>query len=457
MGTQDQRLTKDELDSPSLSQELVSLQLLSGRALRGTWLRPHPSRPTWVYIEDAVLLYNEQGEILSLIEVENWLRQYPSLSLPSVHRPGAVWLPGFVDTHVHYPQTNIIGSASGPLLDWLETSVFPEESKFAHDQYAQLVADRFTDSLLRNGTTCAAVFSSSHVSATDLLFKTFAATGLSGEIGLTLMDRGAPAAVLCEASEALAGSERLIESWHGYDEGRLGFCVTPRFGLSCTPELLRGAGRLAQDHQLMVQTHISENRAELVATSEAFPTAKDYLGVYEDLGLLHERSLFAHCIWLSEDEWRRFQAAEAAVAHCPDSNFFLGSGQMPLSEVRSREVRMGLGSDVGAGRSFSMRKACARAYDASRITESAVTPQELLWYATRGGAIALHRPRLGALEPGSFADVVAITPPPAIGQEDLSLGERGLDTLISQLIFCEDWQGTEEVICRGISRWERDE
>ena len=357
----------------------------AGRIIRGAWLCPHPDLPEWSAVDDGVLIYDEKGITTLFLESTEWDKHFPIAKLPPFKHKDGVWLPGFVDTHVHYPQTAIIGSASGPLLDWLSTSVFPEEAKFSQSAYAKTVAKRFSNSLLKNGTTCAAVFSSSHVSATHVLFQEFAEQGLSGELGLTLMDRAAPDAVLCQADKALAGSRELIDAWHGYNDGQLGFCVTPRFGLSCTPYLLTEAGKLAQEFDLMVQTHISENRAELVATAEVFPDSKDYLGVYEDLGLLHDRSLFAHCIWLSENEWDRFTRAGASVAHCPDSNFFLGSGQMPLNKVKTQQVKMGLGSDVGAGRSFSMRKACARAYDASRISNSETTPEELLWYASRGG------------------------------------------------------------------------
>ena len=442
----------------------INEELNFSRLIRGTWLCPHPMRPIWDSYEDAVLSFDEQGVIIELIKVEDWSKRFPHVSLPQKANPNGVWLPGFVDTHVHYPQTAIIGSASGPLLDWLATSVFPEEAKFAQKKYASYVASRFCDQLLQNGTTCAAVFSSSHVQATQILFSEFALRGLNGELGLTLMDRGAPENVLCSHELALAGCEELIETWHGHDQGRLNFCITPRFGLSCTPKLLKGAGELSQKYQLMMQTHISENRAELVATSEAFPSAKDYLAVYEDLGLLHERSLFAHGIWLSDDEWQRIAMAQAAIAHCPDSNFFLGSGQMSLAKIKSNQIKMGLGSDVGAGRSFSMRKACARAYDASRISESATSPNELLWYATRGGALALNKPKLGLVEAGSYADVICIEPPPNFSQglahqhqdqHHSPLAGRTVNDLIAQLIFCEDWQGTLEVKTRGKTRWQR--
>lgn len=431
----------------------------AGRAIRGTWLLPHATQRVITSELDATLVFDEQGVIIALVSAHDWHLHFPDEPMPAHTRPGSVWMPGFVDTHVHYPQTAIIGSASGPLLDWLDTSVFPEEARFADLGYAQLIAERFCTSMLSQGTTSAAIFSSSHIEATDVLFQTLSRFQIGAELGVTLMDRGAPDEVLCQADEAIAGSERLIARWHNQDDARLRFCVTPRFGLSCTPHLLREAGRLAARHDLLVQTHISENAAELTATAEAFPEARDYLAVYEEFGLLHQRSLFAHCIWLSDSEWSRLAGADAAVAHCPDSNFFLGSGAMPLSEVYERQIRVGLGSDVGAGRSFSMRRACARAYDASRITSSEVSPMELLWLASRGGALALHRDQIGVIQPGAFADVICLEPPAmtySLSRESHAnnpLEERSLDTLIAQLIFCEDWDATREVYTRGQRRW----
>lgn len=453
-----------QTDNHNQVVEPRSLEPNPSRVIRGAWLCPHPTLPVWTSYEDAVLMFDERGLITEFIKVNDWSRHFPQASLPKRSNPKGIWLPGFVDTHVHYPQTAIIGSASGPLLDWLETSVFPEEAKFAQSKYASYVASRFCDQLLQNGTTCAAVFSSSHVQATQILFSEFATRGLNGEIGLTLMDRGAPEDVLCGKEQALAGCEELIETWHGHDQSRLNFCITPRFGLSCTPDLLKGAGELAHRHHLMVQTHISENRAELVATAEAFPNAKDYLAVYEDFGLLHERSLFAHGIWLSDDEWQRIAKAQAAIAHCPDSNFFLGSGQMSLAKIKANQVKMGLGSDVGAGRSFSMRKACARAYDASRISGSSTKPEELLWYATRGGALALNKPNLGLVQAGAYADVICVEPPPSFSHDESNVQDlqsyspmqnRSIQDIIAQLIFYEDWQGTLEVKTRGQTRWQR--
>ena len=215
-----------------------------------------------------------------------------------------------------------------------------------------------------------------------------------------------------------------------------------------------GAGLLAEERGLWVQTHISENPLELEATAAAFPEARDYLAVYEDLGLLHARTLLAHCIWLSQGEWDRLSAAGATVTHCPDSNLFLCSGQMPIAEALSRGVRVGLGSDVGAGRSFSLRRAAARAYDASRITGASVTPSELLWLATRGGALATGRgAEVGCVAEGYEADLVCVALPPDL-ETPPGLSERErVELIASRLVFCEDWQGIREVRVRGRQVW----
>ncbi|MBK8260550.1 MAG: guanine deaminase [Nannocystis sp.] len=380
------------------------------RALRGRIWRPALDRPGGAWLSDGVLELDQDGIISKIYPAE------PGCPVPVTH-PGAALLPGFVDTHVHFPQLRVRGSASGPLLDWLEATVFPEEARFADSTYASIVAAEFCRTLLAHGTTAAAIYSSSHPQATEILFAALAVSGLRALAGLTLMDRGAPAENLLAAAPAIDACERLIERWHGHDHGRLAFCVTPRFALSCTPALLRAAGQLADRHQLAIQTHLAENPAELLATAEAFPAARDYLGVYEDHGLCGPRALFAHCIHLSDPAWDRLAAHRAAVAHCPDSNFFLGSGCMKLHAPLRRGIRVGLGSDIGAGRTFSLPHVAARAYDASLLVGTPVPPEHLLWLATRGGALALGLgARVGALEVGYEADLVALALDPALPQ-----------------------------------------
>lgn len=375
------------------------------RVLRGRLLCPHPELPRIERIADGLLEIDAVGTIVGVGPAPE------DCEVPETY-PGAVILPGFVDAHVHFPQTRVIGSASGPLLRWLEKTVFPEEGRFTNVRYAASVAWEFCESLVRQGTTSAAIFGSSHPEATGVLFDELDRRGLRALVGMTLMDRGAPDNLLLEAGAALAACELLVERWHGRDAGRLRFCVTPRFALSCTPELLRRAGRLAEARGLHVQTHLSENTDELKATAAAFPSARDYLGVYEDHGLVGRRSLMAHCIHLSDGEWDRFSGAGAAVAHCPDSNFFLGSGCMRLRSATDRQIRVGLGTDVGAGRSFSLRQIVASAHDAAHMVGAPVPAEELLWHATRGGARALGlEGQIGCLRPGFEADLVVLDAP----------------------------------------------
>lgn len=378
---------------------------MPAHSLRGRLLVPRADGPRFELIEDGLISVSD-GRIDAVIPAPAGCRVPETV-------PGAVLLPGFVDTHVHCPQTRVRGSATGPLLDWLESTVFPEEARFVVESYAREVAREFCDHLLAHGTTCAAVYSTSDARATDLLFEAMQAAGIAGHVGLTLMDRGAPAAICVDASAALGAAARLIERWHGAD-GRLHFAITPRFALSCTPALLRGAAALAERHGLLVQTHLSENRAEIEAVARTFPEQSDYLAVYAEHGLCGSYSLFAHCVHLHDDAWDRLAAADAAVSHCPDSNFFLGSGCMPLDAPLSRGIRLGLGTDVGAGRTFSLRRVAASAYDAALITGSSASSESLLWYATRGGGDALRLP-FGRFEAGAPADIVAIDVPRLTG------------------------------------------
>lgn len=384
------------------------------RTLRGRLLCPRPEDARVEYLADGLIEIDAAGKIVAVGPAPEGCDEPESY-------PGAVLLPGFVDTHVHFPQTRILGSASGPLLPWLQRSVFPEEARFAEARYAAAVAWEFCEQLVRHGTTCAAIYSSAHPIAAELLFDELARRGLRGLAGLTLMDRGAPDDVLLAAGPALEACTRLVERWHGHDDGRLQFCVTPRFALSCTPELLRGAAALAERHGLVVQTHLAENHDEIAATAATFPGSRDYLGVYDDHGLCGPRSLFAHCVHMSEGTWDRMAERGAAVAHCPDSNFFLGSGCMDLQAPVRRGIRVGLGTDVGAGRTFSLRQVMAAAHDAALVVagrepgpRERVTAEGLLWHATRGGARALGLAQVGCLAPGYEADVVALDVPEAI-------------------------------------------
>ncbi len=335
-------------------------------------------------------------------------------------RPWVV-TPGFVDAHLHFPQTRIIGAASGPLLEWLDQSTFPEEQRFADPTHAARVAELFCERLLRAGTTFAMVYGSVHAEAAEVLFRALDAHGLRALAGPVLMDAHSPEPLIVPPQRALPALEALADRWDGHDDGRLGVAVIPRFALSCTPEMLAGAGRLAADRDLWVTTHLSENLDECRVARERFGTA-DYLSIYEDAGLLHAKSVYAHCIHLSDDEWRRFAASGAVVAHCPDSNAFLGSGGMPTGIVESRGIPMAIGTDVAAGRTFSVPRILSSAYDNALSQGLTLDPRRLLWLGTRGGALALGEDRIGVLDAGYEADLVAIDVPEWVDTAEEALG-----------------------------------
>lgn len=421
---------------------------------RGFILDTDPTEPRLRWLGDRVLEVNARGVIVG--------SRAATPRDPAPTWPGALIVPGFVDVHVHYPQTRVLGSASGPLLPWLQQTVFPEEARFADQAYARDVAEEFVGALIRAGTTTAAIYGSPHATASAVLLQALATRGLRAELGPALMDCGAPEANLVAADEALAALEGLFDRWHEHDDGRLRVSVVPRFALSCTPELMTRAAEVARRRGALVQTHVSENLDEVAAVRRSFPDAHDYLDVYQRHGLVHARTILAHCIHFSDDEWRRMAELDVAVAHCPDSNFFLGSGCMPLAKALRLGVRVGLGSDVGAGRSFSLRRVAASAYDASLVVGERVAPEALLWLATRGGALALRRDEIGALSVGRRADLAVIDmdaallgalPTTMVGDEDhdaaLPLYAPALERVLDALLFRHDAPPVRAMVVGG--------
>ncbi|MBX2799321.1 MAG: guanine deaminase [Myxococcales bacterium] len=353
-------------------------------------------------------------------------------------RPG-VLLPGFVDAHVHYPQTRIVGSASGPLLQWLERSTFPEEARFADEEHAQRIAATFVDRLAAAGTTLSMVYGSVHPAAAHQLFAALAGRGLKAIAGPVLMDRDCPPALQLPADPALAGLEALRQRWHGHDAGRLQLGVFPRFALSCSAALMERAGAFAAEHELFVSTHLAETPEECRVARERF-SAADYLEVYERAGLVHARAVFAHCVHLSPSEWERLAAAGSVVAHCPDSNDFLGSGGMPVSDVRGRRIPVAIGTDVAAGRSFRVPRILSSAYDNALRQGITLSPAQLLWWGTRGGALALGHADTGQVARGMQADLCLFDAGP--WAEDAA-------AVIASLLFDHDAGGMRCTWVRG--------
>lgn len=341
----------------------------------------------------------DQGRIVA-VQPEapgpDWLR---------VEHRGRLVLPGFIDTHVHSAQLDVIGSWGTQLLDWLHTHTFPAELRMADAAHAARMSALFVDALLARGTTAACVFPTVHAVSVEALFQAAQARGMRLVAGKVLMDRHAPPA-LCDDVE---GAERectaLIERWHG--QGRLAYAVTPRFAPTSSPAQLAMAGRLlARTPGLYQQTHVAESLQELRWVQELFPEARSYLDVYARHGLVHERSIFAHGIWLDEADRRLLHERGAQIAFCPSSNLFLGSGLFDWVAARQAGVAVSLASDVGGGTSLSMRRTLLDAYKVQAMAGRRVSAHALLHAATRGAARALRLDHeIGVLEPGRLADL----------------------------------------------------
>jgi guanine deaminase len=334
---------------------------------------------------------------------------------PGTQDPGEGWerhdhagqliLPGFIDTHVHSPQLDVIGSYGTELLDWLATHTFPAEMRYADPTTAREGAARFLGALISHGTTSAVVFPTVHKVSVDTLFEAAAELDMRIVSGKILMDRNAPSGLCDDVEQAERDCIELIERWHG--RKRAAYAVTVRFAPTSTPGQLTMAGRLCAAYPgVYMQTHLAENRAEVEWVRSLFPEARSYLDVYARAGLLNERSVFAHGVWLDDVDRGALADAGAQVAHSPSSNLFLGSGLFDWRTAASSGVAVSLASDVGGGTSLSMLRTMADAYKVQAMRGERLTAWVALHAATRGAARALHLgDEIGSLEIGAAADV----------------------------------------------------
>ena len=313
---------------------------------------------------------------------------------------------GFIDAHVHYPQTAIIASWGKRLIDWLNTYTFPEEMRFADPIYAQDIANRYLDLALAHGTTSMCSYGTIHPASVEAFFTAAQARGLRACAGKTCMDRNAPAGLCDTAQSAYDDSKALLQKWHGVD--RLSYVITPRFSPTSTPEQLAALGALWREYpDCLMQTHLSEQHDEIAWVRDLFPQARDYLDTYEAQGLLREGAVYGHAIHLTAREKDRLAEAGASLVHCPTSNTFIGSGLFDMG--LARHLRIGLATDTGGGSSFSMLRTMAAAYEVAQLRGHALHPAQLWWLATVGSARALHaETRIGNLAPGMEADLVVI-------------------------------------------------
>jgi guanine deaminase len=386
-------------------------------ALRGRlfWFEEDPGEvgeAAHRYIEDGLLVM-DGGVITACGEARILLPALPEATRLIDHRPHLI-LPGFIDAHIHLPQTQVIASDGAQLLDWLNRYTFVEEQRFSDEAHAAHAARFFCDELIRNGTTTCVAFGSVHPQSVEALFREAAARDMRLIAGKVMMDRNAPEALRDTAQKGFDDSERLIARWHGKTpeggKSRLGYAISPRFAITSSEAQLEAAGALVKAHPgCWMQTHLAENRAEIESVKALFPGARDYTDVYERFGLLGPRSLFGHCIHLEPREWRALSASGSVAVSCPTSNFFLGSGCFDKARAKQERVRTGLATDIGAGTSYSMLATMGAAYQAAQLRGASLDPFAAFHWATRGNALALGLDgMIGALSPGHEGDVIVL-------------------------------------------------
>jgi guanine deaminase len=389
---------------------------------------------------DGALAIDADGRILSCGPFD------PAQKGRCIEFPGKLLIPGLVDLHCHIPQLDARGKHGATLLEWLDRYIFPAENAFADLRVVDDVATRFFKKLILNGTTTSSLYATVHAAATARCFEIAEAAGVRCAIGKVMMDRNAPEGLLEATSASLDESERLCRTWHGAAGGRLRYAVTPRYIPTCSRELWKGAGRLAEESGCLLQSHVAETREENALIRELHPELPDVIAFFEEVGCLSPRTILAHAIHLTDGECRRLAATGARVAHCPVANFFLKSGQMSVAQMEASGVAYGLGTDVGAGTSMSLFTVMRHA-DYTQLAAS-ISPQKAFFLATLGGARALSMEgEVGSFEAGKFADfcivdIAGIDP-------TYRLPDLAADEVLSLLMYRGDSRAIEATYVAG--------
>ena len=379
------------------------------------------------YQPDA-LLWIKNGLVHKMGDYDSTVKELTPQQLSMVEDCSQyLMVPGFVDCHIHYPQTEMIAAYGTQLLEWLNTYTFPVESSFKDPVKAAAVSKVFIEQLLTNGTTTALVFCSVHPESVDALFTEAQKHNMRIIAGKVMMDRNAPDQVLDTAQTSYEQSKQLIQRWHGVD--RLQYAVTPRFAPTSTDEQLAAAGRLLAEHDgVYLHTHLAENADEIEWVKTLFPKAKNYLDVYDQASLLGKRSVFAHSLHLCDSECERLAQTESAIAHCPTSNMFIGSGLFPMQKLQQHGIKIGMGTDVGGGTSFNMLQTIADGYKMQQLNGHNLSPEQSLYLATLGGARALDiDDKIGNFAVGKEADFLLLDP-------------NATDLLRFRTSHCEGWR-----------------
>jgi guanine deaminase len=426
----------------------VTARILRGRVL--TFVS-EPSgaddHESYRYIEDGAVVI-DQGKIVSVGEYNDGLKLVAPKADVFDHRPNLI-MPGFIDTHIHYPQMQVIGSYAKDLLEWLNTYTFVEEQRFADTAHAARVASLFCDELVRYGTTTAAVYCSVHPQSVDAFFAEAKKRDMRMVAGKVMMDRNAPEGLLDTPQSGYDESKALLKKWDGV--GRLHYAITPRFALTSTHEQMEMTQDLVREFpDAYVQTHVNESMGEIDFVRELFPNLPDYIGVYEHYGLLGPKTLLGHCIHMTDREIAALSETGSVAVFCPTSNLFIGSGLFDRERLMASNVRIGVATDVGGGTSYSMLRTLDEGYKVLQLRGQRMSPLESFFMMTLGNARALSLEHtIGTLEPGADADIVVLD---ARALPHMALKMEQVDHLAEELFLlqtCGDDRAIAETYVAG--------
>ncbi|MDA7746052.1 guanine deaminase [Psychromonas sp.] len=410
------------------------------------------------YFSPGALLIQD-GKVLEAGDKETLQSKYKTLlghsEIEIKDFTGQLILPGLIDTHIHFPQTEMIGAYGEQLLTWLEKHAFPAEQKFKDSEYAEIVANIFIDELLRNGTTTALVFGTVHPQSVDAFFTEAQKRNLRMIAGKVMMDRNCPETLSDTAESGYQESKALIEKWHGVD--RLSYAVTPRFAPTSTKQQLDNCGELLKEYpDVYLHTHLSENTDECEWVKSLFEENEDYLSVYEDAGLVKKRAVFAHGLYLSDREYKSLADNQAAISHCPTSNLFIGSGLFNLKACEEHDVTVAMGTDVGAGTSFSLFQTFNEAYKMQQLQDNSLSAFKGLYLSTLAGAKALDlEGTIGNFMPGCEADFIVLDNSPTPFLEFRLQQSNDLEERLFTLMMLGDDRCISETFVMGKSVYKK--
>jgi guanine deaminase len=410
----------------------MTRKLLRGRVLS---FRAEPQTPddtqSFDYIEDGALI-TSGGKIEAVGPYAN-LRLQANGATEIDHRPH-ILMAGFIDTHIHFPQVQVVASWAGQLLDWLNTYTFPEEIRYADTAHARAMASKFYDQLLDHGTTTAMAYCSVHKTSAEAYFEEAAKRNMCMIGGRVLMDRNAPDGLLDTPQSGYDDSKALIEKWHGV--GRAHYAITPRFAITSTPEQMEMAGILAAEHwTCFVQTHLSEHHDEIAYTAELYPHARDYLDVYESHGLLGPKMFLGHSIHLKDREIGAIAESGSHPVFCPTSNLFLGSGLFDDAKLRKHGIVNAIATDIGGGTSYSMLQTLNEGYKILQLQRQRMHAFRAFYWITRGNAVTLGlQDKIGTLDEGSDADIVVLN---SSATPAMALRAERITTLAEELFLMQ--------------------